>query len=82
MSVGLIAGGEKVASVHYHWDETHFTARFEGYAPGLPEPAHPMRFLSGALAEINAHKSTPQESPLAVFANHIPELNVNEEART
>lgn len=76
MSFGLEHDGKEAAQLHYSWDSSHFTARFEGLATEMPEPAHPMAFLGEAIKRINSLKATPDASPTSVFDTQIVDLDI------
>ncbi len=71
MSIAIEAEGEQVATLDYFWTPEHFTARFNGFAPSMPKPAHPMAFLGKPIECINALKTSPDTSPVDVFKNNI-----------
>ncbi|MEH6630674.1 MAG: hypothetical protein V7776_07605 [Halopseudomonas aestusnigri] len=76
MSIAIEADGKQLASLDYFWTPEHFTARFNGSAPSMPKPAHPMAFLGKPIESINALKTSPDTSPVDVFKNNIVEFEI------
>ncbi|WP_085900096.1 hypothetical protein [Kiloniella majae] len=76
MSLAIKANNETLATLDYFWTPEHFTARFNGFAPTMPKPAHPMIFLGKPIESINTLKQTPETSPVDVFKNNIVEFDV------
>ncbi|NVK12566.1 MAG: hypothetical protein HWE35_00135 [Rhodobacteraceae bacterium] len=67
LSLGIQHLDAEAASIDVTWTKEHFTARFNGFAPGLPVPAHPMAFVKAAMDALNAAKAAPDEPVASVF---------------
>ena len=76
MTFGLDHLGKEQARLHYSWTKEHFTARFEGFAGDLPQPAHPVALLGAAISRVNSLKARPDASPTSVFENQIVDLDI------
>ncbi|KIC16765.1 MULTISPECIES: hypothetical protein [unclassified Leisingera] len=67
LSLGIQYQNAEAASIDVTWTQEHFTARFNGFAPGMPVPAHPLAFVKGAMDALNAAKAAPDEPAASVF---------------
>ncbi|MDC0660733.1 hypothetical protein N6L27_22230 [Leisingera sp. SS27] len=67
LSLGIRHQGTEAASIEVTWTDAHFTTRFNGFAPDMPVPAHPLAFIKGAMDALNAAKAAPDEPVTSVF---------------
>lgn len=67
VSLALNHKGSPAASIELSWSKKQFTGRFNGFAPDMPEPAHPMAFVKAAVDAVNAAKVMPDEPLSSVF---------------
>jgi len=67
LSLGVWHQGTEAASIDVIWAREHFTACFNGFAPEMPVPAHPLAFVKGAMDAVNAAKAAPDEPVASVF---------------
>lgn len=77
MRLELSVGDIKQAVLEYDWTGEYFNARFIGHAPGMPDPAHPMKFLMSPIEAIQKLKSEKHEFPTDVFKDHVVKIDVN-----
>lgn len=70
MVLALNHKGARAAEIEYRWDEKQFTAVFHGYAPTMPVPAHPTRFIADPIAAIAAVKTENHRFPTDVFSDN------------
>ena len=68
ITIGMNFNDNEVATVELSWNRNHFTSKFNGFAPELPEPAHPAVIVGKIVAAINENKATPEEPLSSLFA--------------
>ncbi len=77
MSLGLEVKNERQATIEYEWSKEHFTARFIGFASGMPAPAHPVTFISKPIDAIFALKNEIHTLPTDVFKDCLVTITVD-----
>lgn len=77
MSLGLEVEDKRQAIIEYEWSKEHFTARFKGFAPDMPAPAHPVTFISKPIDAIYALKNETHTLPTDVFKDSLVAINID-----
>ncbi len=77
MRLGLQVENKQLAEIEYTWTDKHFTARFVGFAPGMPTPAHPVAFISKPIEAIQALKTGAHKLPTDVFTDTAVSIEIN-----
>ena len=80
LKLAINHGGKQAATLDLTWTKEHFTARFNGFGPAMPDPAHPAHFIKAATDAINTNKQSSDESIESVFARLTPTFKINNEA--
>ncbi|NOY84489.1 MAG: hypothetical protein GXO96_06665 [Nitrospirae bacterium] len=76
LKLGINHSGKQAATLDLTWTKENFTAQFNGFGPGMPEPAHPTHFIKAAIDAINTNKQSPNESVENVFARLSPSFEI------
>ncbi|MBL4907320.1 MAG: hypothetical protein JKX94_07710 [Sneathiella sp.] len=77
MSLGLEIENSQHAAIEYEWTKEQFTARFIGFAPGMPAPAHPVAFINKPIEAINLLKNETHKLPTDVFKDTLVSITID-----
>lgn len=76
LNLGINHNGVQTATLKLNWTKKHFTAQFNGFGPGMPEPAHPAYFIRAVTDAINREKQNPDEPIENVFKRVTPTFEI------